>query len=69
MIKEKRQEKNMKQQELANLVGIGARNIRRIESGEAKIKNLRFINIIGLSEALEIDLHDLANYAKNKEGI
>lgn len=66
MIKEKRKEKELTQKELADLVGIEVRNIRRIESGEAKMSNLRFENAIGLSEALDIDLHELAKYAKEE---
>ncbi|MCB6992874.1 helix-turn-helix transcriptional regulator [bacterium 210820-DFI.6.37] len=67
MIKEKRKQKNLTQKELAEAIGVNVRNINRLEVGEAKIENLRFKHVVGLSHALEEPLETFANEITDME--
>lgn len=51
--------KGMTQTKLAELSGINARQIRKIETGEIKTKNITIGTIIALARALGVDIEDL----------
>ena len=54
-----RTEKGMTQTKLAELSGINARQIRKIETGEIKTKNITIGTITALSHALGVGIEDL----------
>lgn len=47
------------QQALSQMSGVNIRQIQKIESGECMICNIAAKNLIALSDALEIDPHNL----------
>ena len=47
------------QQELANLSGVNARQIRRVEIGEAEAGNLTAKNLLAIADALGVEVRDL----------
>ena len=51
--------KGMTQAKLAELSGINARQIRKIETGEIKAKNITIGTITALSHALGVEIEDL----------
>ena len=54
-----RTEKGMTQTKLAELSGINARQIRKIETGDIKTKNITVGTITALAHALGVDIEDL----------
>lgn len=54
-----RTSKGMTQAKLAELSGINARQIRKIETGEIKTKNITIGTITALAHALCVDIEDL----------
>ena len=54
-----RTDKGMTQTKLAELSGINARQIRKIETGEIKTKNITIGTITALSHALGVGIEDL----------
>ena len=54
-----RPEKGMTQSKLAELSGINARQIRKIESGEIKTRNITIGTIIALAHALGVGIEEL----------
>ena len=54
-----RTEKVMTQTKLAELSGINARQIRKIETGEIKTRNITIGTITSLAHALGVDIEDL----------
>ena len=54
-----RTEKGMTQSKLAELSGINARQIRKIETGEIKTKNITIGTITALANALGVEIEDL----------
>lgn len=51
--------KGMTQAKLAELSGINSRQIRKIETGEIKTKNITIGTITALSSALGVEIEDL----------
>lgn len=51
--------KGMTQAKLAELSGINARQIRKIETGEIKTKNITIGTITALAHALGVEIEDL----------
>ena len=51
--------KGMTQSKLAELSGINARQIRKIETGEIKTKNITIGTITALAHALSVEIEDL----------
>lgn len=51
--------KGMTQSKLAELSGINARQIRKIETGEIKTKNITIGTITALARALGVEIEDL----------
>lgn len=47
------------QQELANLSGVNARQIRRVEIGEAEAGNLTAKNLLAIADALDVEVREL----------
>lgn len=54
-----RTSKGMTQAKLADLSGINARQIRKIESGEIKTRNITIGTITALANALGVEIEDL----------
>lgn len=54
-----RTSKSMTQTKLAELSGINARQIRKIETGEIKTKNITIGTITALAHALGVEIEDL----------
>lgn len=54
-----RTSKGMTQTKLAELSGINARQIRKIETGEIKTKNITIGTITALAHALSVEIEDL----------
>ena len=54
-----RTDKGMTQAKLAELSGINARQIRKIETGEIKTRNITIGTITALARALGVDIEDL----------
>ena len=54
-----RTDKGITQAKLAELSGINARQIRKIETGEIKTKNITIGTITALSHALGVGIEDL----------
>ena len=54
-----RTEKGMTQTKLAELSGINARQIRKIETGEIKTKNITVGTITALANALGVGIEEL----------
>lgn len=54
-----RTSKGMTQTKLAELSGINARQIRKIESGEIKTRNITIGTITALAHALGVEIEDL----------
>ena len=54
-----RTSKGMTQTKLAELSGINARQIRKIETGEIKTKNITIGTITALARALGVEIEDL----------
>lgn len=54
-----RTSKGMTQAKLAELSGINARQIRKIETGEIKTKNITIGTITALAHALGVEIEDL----------
>ena len=51
--------KGMTQAKLAELSGINARQLRKIETGEIKTKNITIGTITALAHALGVEIEDL----------
>lgn len=51
--------KGMTQSKLSDLSGINARQIRKIETGEIKTKNITIGTITALAHALGVEIEDL----------
>ena len=51
--------KGMTQTKLAELSGINARQLRKIESGEIKTRNITIGTITALAHALGVEIEDL----------
>lgn len=54
-----RTSKGMTQTKLAELSGINARQIRKIETGEIKTRNITIGTITALAHALGVEIEDL----------
>lgn len=51
--------RGMTQAELSQKSGINIRQLRRFETGEAKIDNISAANLVALADALGVDVHEL----------
>lgn len=59
--------KGMTQAKLAELSGINARQIRKIETGEIKTKNITIGTITALSHALGVGIEELIKENEHEE--
>ena len=55
----------MTQKELSQKSGVNVRQLRRIETGEAKIDNITAANLVAIADALNVDVHDLMPKRQN----
>lgn len=52
-----RKERGLSQSQLANKVGIHVQALARMERGDRPIAHVRFVTVMALADALEVDPH------------
>ena len=73
ILKKRREQLGLTQQQVANIAGINIRQYQRFESGERRISSTSFRIGVAVVDALELDVHDLvitpsiAAYLKEKQ--
>jgi Uncharacterized protein conserved in bacteria len=73
ILKIRRNELGLSQQQLSDIIGINIRFYQRLEAGERTLNNSAARIVVAIADILELDVHELVNtpsvdeYLKNKE--
>ena len=73
ILKERREQLGLTQQQVADIAGINIRQYQRFESGERRISGTSFRIGVAVADVLELDVHELvltpsvAAYLKEKQ--
>lgn len=62
LIAKKRKEKGLTQSQLADMVGMGLRNVQKLENGQHRLELVKLKNADKLAKALGLDINDLVWY-------